>query len=160
MATDRNRNRNDRHPNAPEPSPEPTALGVPDQAGSLVTRVTDEAQAAALFSGDGIEMAPIFVRLAEGDFIQGIFERKGRVRAEDERDRITGEIREKWIGTIVLRRGAVLVEFNSAHEIDRALADLGKDDRGRVELRVLRGPDERIPGGTVVTRYRVATRRL
>jgi hypothetical protein len=105
----------------------------------------------------GASMAPRFVTLENGDFICGNFVRFGRVQLGDaHKDRVTGEL--KSVATVVLDLGAGdRIEFLSAHELDRSL---GRDPVTGLssavvpgdELRIARGPDERV-GGQVVTRY-------
>lgn len=141
--------------NAGGPADPTTALAVPEPTG-LILRADNAAAAAALF--DGAEMAPVFVTLTEGDAVQGVFERFGSV-ATAEVDKFTGEI--KTISTVVLAvAGGGKLEFNSAHEIDRALGHLRGTEPGKVLVTVLRGPEERIDGGRSVTRYRVGFRKV
>jgi len=129
-----------------------------DVPAAVVKRGASQMDVALAFKG--ADLAPIFVTLAEGDLIQGIFVRRGRVRTSDDKpDRVTGVVGEKFIPTLVVRKDDALYEFNQAHEIERALTELTQADSGKVEITILRGPDVRV-GTNSVTRYRIATRRI
>lgn len=133
-------------------------------AGPVGVFKASTANAAALL--DGFEVAPRFIKLEEDDGIRGVFVRWGSVQGKDQLDRLTGEFRPgQKMKTLVLRptddlgRPAdYMVEFLSAHEIDRAYAKLGTADEGRMELTVIRGRDKR-KGQNVVTDYICASRR-
>lgn len=162
MAND-NRNRNTaRHPNAPAVADDTALVPTEPQAGLVVRGATEDDLRAAFA---GMEVAPIFVTLSEGDLAKGTFVRRGSVRSGGGvPDRITGEIAEKLMPTIVLRteRGTS-IEMLLSHETERALANLTDADRGKVEIAILRGPEERVGSGQasrMITRYRVATRRI
>lgn len=174
-----------RPPGVPSSSaPEPVAPGSLTPAALVPTRaqgessmvpvappaplaLADDAALDAMFTGLGMEVAPDFIRLEEGQVVLGTFVRFGRVKFA-EPDEMTGE--DRYGGTVVLveytRRedGAVVptgrkVEFNGAHDIDRAL---GTREAPIVTpgmfVGVKRGKDKRVQGRkNMVTEYKVAT---
>jgi hypothetical protein len=140
-------------PATANPAPlDSTDLAVVESESAAIVHLKGPEDAARAFAG--YELAPVFIRLEEGDMVAGQFVREGAVASsEEETDPVTGEIRRKSLPTVILRTSYGLVEFLSAHELRRSLAGV----REGTDVRILRGR-EVSRGKNRVTEYRVGFR--
>lgn len=146
-------------PEAAAPVPAVVALASSAQPAEYGISRLDDATAAA-WGADGWSPGARFIKLREGDVVTGILVGAGSV---DVADPATGGAGSQTVGTwlVEIAPGDV-VEFLGAHELDRQLGPIAERiaaGRGRYEVRIARGPEERV-GGRAITRYRTATRQI
>lgn len=128
------------HPNAPTEMVPANAAPLraisSDLPPEMFGAVRDQDAARVAFAG--MEMAPRFVEPEEGDMLYGRFVRFGETElSETEPDKLTGELRRKKVGTVILASTSnprIKVEFLTSHELDRVL----KGNEGKA-VRLLRG---------------------